>query len=117
MVLRHPGDKVVRVDDDGLHGQYSGEIVAYRMARRPVFEMVSSMLEAALTQASCAADLIVHSDQSWHYKMQPYRAMLARRGVKQSMSRKGNCFDNAAIEGFFRHPEGRVFPSRKARQD
>jgi len=33
--------------------------------------------------------------------MQPYRAMLARRGVKQSMSRKGNCFDNAAIESFF----------------
>jgi transposase InsO family protein len=36
-----------------------------------------------------------------HYKMQPYRAMLARNGVKQSMSRKGNCFDNAAIESFF----------------
>jgi transposase InsO family protein len=33
--------------------------------------------------------------------MQPYRAMLARRGVKQSMSRKGNCFDNAVIESFF----------------
>ena len=80
---------------------YNGEIVAYRMARRPVFEMVSSMLETALSQTSCAADLIVHSDQGWHYKMQPYRAMLARRGAKQSMSRKGNCFDNAAIESFF----------------
>ena len=33
--------------------------------------------------------------------MQPYRALLAQRGVKQSMSRKGNCFDNAAIESFF----------------
>lgn len=80
---------------------YNGEIVAYRMARRPVFEMVSSMLEAALSRASCATGLIVHSDQGWHYKMQPYRAMLARRGVKQSMSRKGNCFDNAVIESFF----------------
>ena len=80
---------------------YNGEIVAYRMARRPVFEMVSSMLDAALSQTSCAADLIVHSDQGWHYKMQPYRAMLARRGARQSMSRKGNCFDNAAIESFF----------------
>ena len=45
--------------------------------------------------------MIVHSDQVWHYKMQPYRAMLAQSGVKQSMSRKGNCFDNAAIESFF----------------
>ena len=80
---------------------YNGEIVAYRMARRPVFEMVSSMLEAALSRTNCVAGLIVHSDQGWHYKMQPYRAMLVRRGVEQSMSRKGNCFDNAAIESFF----------------
>lgn len=80
---------------------YNGEIVAYRMARRPVFEMVSSMLETALLQTSCAANLTVHSDQGWHYKMQPYRAMLAQCGAKQSMSRKGNCFDNAAIESFF----------------
>lgn len=80
---------------------YNGEIVAYRMARRPVFEMVSSMLEAALSRSNCVIGLIVHSDQGWHYKMQPYRAMLVRRGVEQSMSRKGNCFDNAAIESFF----------------
>ena len=71
------------------------------MARRPVFEMVSSMLEAVLSRTNCVAGLIVHSDQGWHYKMQPYRAMLVRRGVEQSMSRKGNCFDNAAIESFF----------------
>ena len=80
---------------------YNGEIVSYRMARRPIFELVSSTLKAALSRTSCAADLIVHSDQGWHYKMKPYRAMLARRGVKQSMSRKGNCFDNAVIESFF----------------
>ena len=80
---------------------YNGEIVAYRMARRPVFELVSSTLEAALSRTRCAAELIVHSDQGWHYKMQPCRAMLASHGVKQSMSRKGNCFDNAVIESFF----------------
>lgn len=43
----------------------------------------------------------MHSDQGWQYKMQLYRAMLVRRGVTQSLSRKGNCFDNAAIESFF----------------
>ena len=47
--------------------------------------------------ALCVAPLLVQA----HYKMQPYRALLAQRGVKQSMSRKGNCFDNAAIESFF----------------
>ena len=80
---------------------YNGEIIAHRMARRPVFELVSSTLRAALSRTRGAAELIVHSDQGWHYKMQPYRAMLARCGVTQSMSRKGNCFDNAAIESFF----------------
>ena len=58
-------------------------------------------LQVALSRTECTAGLIVHSDQGWHYKMQPYRAMLAQRGVKQSMSRKGNCFDNAVIESFF----------------
>ena len=79
---------------------YNGEIIAYRMARRPVFELVSGTLEAALSRSECTAELTVHSDQGWQYKMQPYRALLARRGVTQSMSRKGNCFDNAAIESF-----------------
>jgi transposase InsO family protein len=43
----------------------------------------------------------VHSDQGWHYKMQPYQAMLKHHGVRQSMSRRGNCFDNAVIGSFF----------------
>ena len=80
---------------------YNGEIIAHQMARRPVFELVSSTLRAALSRIACTAELIVHSDQGWHYKMKPYREILAQRGVKQSMSRKGNCFDNAAIESFF----------------
>ena len=80
---------------------YNGEIVAHQMARRPVYELVASTLREALSRSECTAQLIVHSDQGWHYKMQPYRAMLAQHGVKQSMSRKGNCFDNAAIESFF----------------
>jgi len=80
---------------------YNGEIVAHRMARRPVFELVSGTLEAALSRAKGTDKLTVHSDQGWHYKMQPYRTMLADHGVTQSMSRKGNCFDNAVIESFF----------------
>ena len=71
------------------------------MARRPVYELVASTLQEALSRTECTAGLIVHSHQGWRYKMQPYRAMLAQRGVKQSMSRKGNCFDNAVIESFF----------------
>jgi len=80
---------------------YNGEIIAHRMARRPVFELVSDTLRAALAQREDTSRLTVHSDQGWQYKMQPYRAMLVHHGVTHSMSRKGNCFDNAVIESFF----------------
>ena len=71
------------------------------MGRRPVFDLVASTLDVALSRSKDTTGLAVHSDQGWHYKMQPYRAMLLHRGVTQSMSRKGNCFDNAVIESFF----------------
>jgi transposase InsO family protein len=60
---------------------YNGEIVAHKMARHPVGCQHAAV---ALSRTECTAGLIVHSDQGWHYKMQPYRAMLAQRGVKQS---------------------------------
>ncbi|SKB79480.1 IS3 family transposase, partial [Luteibacter sp. 22Crub2.1] len=43
----------------------------------------------------------LHSDQGWQYRQPAYRRMLADRAVTQSMSRKGNCLDNAAMESFF----------------
>lgn len=80
---------------------YNGEIVAYQSSHRPDFPMVMGMLKKAVRKRGNAATPMLHSDQGWHYRMQPYRAALARYGMKQSMSRKGNCFDNAAMESFF----------------
>ena len=80
---------------------YNGEIVAYESSSRPEFSMVMGMLKKAVRERGRAAKPLLHSDQGWHYRMQPYRAELARFGMKQSMSRKGNCFDNAAMESFF----------------
>jgi transposase InsO family protein len=80
---------------------YNGEIVAYEISRRPDFSLVMSMLKKAARKCSGMDGPLLHSDQGWHYRMQPYRAALARYGMKQSMSRKGNCFDNAAMESFF----------------
>jgi len=48
-------------------------------------------------------DLISHSEQGWQYQMKKYQWMLADKGIRQSMSRKGNCLDNAVIENFFTH--------------
>ena len=62
--------------------------------------LVASTLDMALSRSKDTTGLTVLSDQGWHYKMQPYRAMFTHRGVTQNMSRKGNCFDNAVIESF-----------------
>ena len=42
--------------------------------------------------------LLLHSDQGWQYQHKQYQRMLQKKGVQQSMSRKGNCLDNAVIE-------------------
>ncbi|TQJ98379.1 transposase InsO family protein [Achromobacter sp. SLBN-14] len=80
---------------------FNGEIVAYETSRRPVFKLVGSMLKKALARLRPAERPVLHSDQGWQYQQPIYRQMLAARSVTQSMSRKGNCLDNAAMESFF----------------
>ncbi|WP_454872997.1 IS3 family transposase [Paraburkholderia xenovorans] len=80
---------------------YNGEIVAYQMSERPVFELVSRMLRKALAKLGDHDRPMLHSDQGWQYQMAAYRRLLAERGLTQSMSRRANCYDNAAMESFF----------------
>lgn len=80
---------------------YNGEIISYEMARRPVLPLVMKMLKKAYRRLSGGQKPMLHSDQGWHYQHATYREQLAARGVTQSMSRKGNCLDNAVIESFF----------------
>ncbi len=80
---------------------YNGEIIAFETARRPKFELVASMLKKALSKLGPGEGPLLHSDQGWHYRMPAYRSMLDKHGLVQSMSRKGNCLDNAAMESFF----------------
>lgn len=80
---------------------YNGEIVAFETARRPVFKLVQDMLAKAFDQLGGTERPILHSDQGWQYQMPAWRRMLQSRNITQSMSRKGNCLDNAAIESFF----------------
>lgn len=80
---------------------YNGEIVAFETNRRPVFDMVSSMLKKALATLQPHEKPMLHSDQGWHYRMPAYQDQLRERQLVQSMSRKGNCHDNAAMESFF----------------
>lgn len=80
---------------------YNGEIVAYQTATRPRYALVGDMLEQALKRLPEEAKPMLHSDQGWHYRYPSYRDRLEKAGLKQSMSRRGNCLDNATMESFF----------------
>ncbi len=80
---------------------FNGEIVAYQIARRPTFDLVCSMLKKSLAKLPRQDKPLLHSDQGWHYQMSAFRRTLDRHGLTQSMSRRGNCLDNAAMESFF----------------
>ena len=80
---------------------YSRDIVSYTISDKPAFSMVTEMLNKAFMQVPNDTKLILHSDQGWHYQHKRYQRMLKDKGIRQSMSRKGNCLDNAVIENFF----------------
>ena len=80
---------------------HSSDLVSYTISDRPVLSMVTSMLDKAFAGLPDGTKLILHSDQGWQYQHRQYQAMLKEKGIRQSMSRKGNCLDNAVIENFF----------------
>jgi len=79
----------------------SEDLVSYTISERPVLGMVTSMLDKAFETIPDGTELILHSDQGWHYQHKQYQSMLEAKGIRQSMSRKGNCLDNAVMENFF----------------
>ena len=74
----------------------SSDLVSYTISDRPVLGMVTTMLDKAFEKIPDGTNLLLHSDQGWQYQQ-----MLKAKGIRQSMSRKGNCLDNAVIENFF----------------
>jgi len=107
-----PNEKwVTDITEFQMHGEklylspildlYNGEIIAYSINKRPVFQLVYKMLKQGLSCLNDGDKPILHSDQGWHYQMRQYREILKQNNITQSMSRKGNCLDNAVIENFF----------------
>jgi putative transposase len=82
---------------------FNGEVISYELAPSPALALVTGMLEKAFLRLSPADKPMIHSDQGWHYRHLNYQHALQRRGLVQSMSRKGNCLDNAVAENFFGH--------------
>lgn len=80
---------------------YNREIISHEFSESPNFKQVFTMLNKALKKLPDQTDLMLHSDQGWQYQMPQYQKMLENKNINQSMSRKGNCLDNAVVENFF----------------
>jgi putative transposase len=80
---------------------FNQEVVAYRLAKNARLTLVTGMLESGLSQLTQTQKPLLHSDQGWQYRSHQYQKQLADNGIRQSMSRKGNCLDNAVAENFF----------------
>lgn len=80
---------------------FNREVIAFEISTRPTFQMVQRMLDKGVGGLYANEKPLIHSDQGWHYQVPAYQRTLREHGLTQSMSRRGNCLDNAAMESFF----------------
>ena len=88
---------------------FNGEIISYNLSERPVFAQITDMLKKGLKKIKNTENIILHSDQGWQYQHKYYIRELKKHGIIQSMSRKGNCYDNSIMETFFGRLKNEVY--------
>ena len=79
----------------------TNEIISYDLSQSPNMDQVHRMLDKAFEAFPALDGLILHSDQGWQYQHLYFQTTLKEHGIIQSMSRKGNCYDNSIMETFF----------------
>lgn len=87
----------------------SNEVISYDLSLHPNLEQVKNMLNRAFVKFPETEGLIMHSDQGWQYQHESYRNALQKHNIVQSMSRKGNCYDNSMMESFFGRLKNEMF--------
>lgn len=80
---------------------FNGEILSFRLSTAPTVKLATDALDSALELLPEEHDLMIHSDQGFHYQHISWVNRLKERKVNQSMSRRGNCIDNSPMENFF----------------
>ena len=80
---------------------YSRKIVGWSMADNMKAKLVNDALLMAIWQRKPVRGLVWHTDRGSQYASHSHRSIIKQHGIKQSMSRKGNCWDNAVSESFF----------------
>lgn len=103
-----------RVGDDKLYlssvmDLFDRQIIGYATGTSPNLDLTNSSLRAAIATLDDGQHPLVHSDQGFQYQHRSWRDLLASVHATQSMSRKGNCHDNAVIENFFGHLKEECF--------
>ena len=80
---------------------FNNEIAPYSVSMHPNLEQIREMLNVLFDKLPVGAKPIFHSDRGWQYQHTEYQRLLAEHNITQSMSLKGNCIDNSAMENFF----------------
>ena len=80
---------------------FDRSIITYEMSTSPNSKLVLNNLKSAYKKERVAGELLLHSDQGTQYTSTAYKGLSKSYGITLSMSRKGNCYDNSVIEGFF----------------
>lgn len=88
----------------------TGEILSYNLSNRIELSLATETIETLVKQKRLKLhkDAFIHSDQGSHYTSPKYQELLKQKGLGQSMSRRGNCWDNAPQESFFGHMKDHV---------
>ena len=92
---------------------YNNEIMSYSISLRPDLAQIREMLDGLSKKLPKDATPILHSDQGWQYQHAEYQRYLKEHNITQSMSRKGNCMDNGAMECFFGRLKVEMFYGEK----
>lgn len=96
-----------------LLDMHNGEISSYTLSEHPNLELVMSMMRDYIGKNRITLPITLHSDQGWHYQHQKFCKILMDNNITQSMSRKGNCYDNAMMESFFGTMKSELLYRRK----
>ena len=84
-----------------IHDLFDNSIIAYKMGTEQSVNLVLRTIREAKEKEAVNAELHLHSDQGFQYTSQAYFALTKEYGITPSMSRRGNCYDNAMAENFF----------------
>jgi putative transposase len=85
----------------GVEDLFNRELIGWKISSRMTVDITLSAMDMAIGRRAPEEGLIFHSDRGSQYAANAYKELLKKYGIRQSMSRKGNCYDNACAESFF----------------